>query len=266
MLTNSNSSWYTYTTSDPYFGESPEGHITVNRNRVKVYDDKVYLKPHTDFELELNNPCQGRVLVKIWINEKLISPSGLILDSESSNYLERYIDSDRKFNFKTFMVDDVDETEQQRERNGKVKIKFYKEKQPNLTWTFDPYISQPRSFDPHHPTIRYSSGTTTGNLTGDNNVTYTSSNVTTTSFGNPKSVVNEVETGRIEEGGKSNQHLETGVGDFETWSFKTVEYHLVPESTKPPQNISQIRTYCSECGMRIRKSSWKYCPQCGEKL
>jgi hypothetical protein len=29
---------------------------------------------------------------------------------------------------------------------------------------------------------------------------------------------------------------------------------------------SQIRQYCPECRCRIRKSSWKWCPQCGEEL
>lgn len=258
------SNWNSCTIWDPYYGTNPEVYVTINRNRVKIYDDKVYLKPHTDFEFEFNNPCNGRVLAKIWINEKLISSSGIILDSNSSNYLERYIDSNRKFNFKTFHVDDVEDTERQRERNGKVKIKFYKEEQPNITWTYDSYQSQPRGFNPDHPTIRYSNSGGTGNLFTDNDVTYSSgyAKVTPTSM----NVSKQVETGRIEEGGKSKQNLTTTTGNFESTSFHTVEYHLVPESTKPPQDISQIRTYCPECGMRVRKSSWKYCPQCGENL
>lgn len=244
-----------YVQTDPYLGKTPKMHITINRNRVKVYDgDKVYLKPDTDFELEFNNPAHGRLLVKIWMNNKLISDSGLILDKNSSNYLERYIDSDRKFNFKTFMVDDVEATEKQRERNGKIRVEFYKERQPNITWTYytQSYFSQPTPFD--NPHITYGSDTTgvrSANL---------NSSIQPTSF------VNQVESGRVEEGGKSDQEFITSTGDFEYSSFYSIEYHLIPESNKPPKEISKIRTYCSECGIRIRKSSWKFCPQCGEKL
>lgn len=265
----STSNWNSYTIFDPYQGAPPEVYVTINRNRIKVYDNnKVYLKPHTDFELEFNNPTGGRVLAKIWINDKPVSNSGLILDSNSTNYLERFIDIDRKFNFKTFMVDDVNATKQQRERNGKVKIEFYKEKQPNISWTFDGtsntnYFSQPRGFEPSDHTIRYSNSSGNTNSEWGGSVTTSKVNdVTPTSMNLSK----QVETGRIEEGEKSNQELVTSSGDFEYSPYHTVEYHLVPESTKPPKNISQVRTYCPECGMRVRKSSWKYCPQCGEKL
>jgi rRNA maturation endonuclease Nob1 len=29
---------------------------------------------------------------------------------------------------------------------------------------------------------------------------------------------------------------------------------------------SEIRNYCNECGIRIRKSSWKFCPECGNEI
>jgi len=74
-----------------------------------------------------------------------------------------------------------------------------------------------------------------------------------------------VETGRVMEGGNSSQKFHTTTGDFFSAPFHTVEFQLLPESTKPIE-ITQIRNYCPECGLRIRKSSWKYCPTCGAEL
>ena len=75
----------------------------------------------------------------------------------------------------------------------------------------------------------------------------------------------EIETGRIEAGSASNQYFNTYYGSFESWYFASVEYKLLPESTKPIE-ANKIRNYCSCCGNRIRKSSWKFCPNCSTKL
>ena len=36
----------------------PEAHITVNKNRVKQYNQNVYMKANTEYEIELFNPTQ----------------------------------------------------------------------------------------------------------------------------------------------------------------------------------------------------------------
>lgn len=74
-----------------------------------------------------------------------------------------------------------------------------------------------------------------------------------------------VETGRIEKGDVSSQTFGNYYGDFESYSFATTEYHLMPESQKPVE-VKEIRQYCPGCRTRVKKSSWKFCPSCGESL
>lgn len=237
---------------------NPTVDITVNRNPIKNYNGKVYLKQNTDFEFRFQNPNSIRLLAKIKINGKLISPSGLIVNSNSTNFLERYLDSDRKFNFKTFMVDDVDETKEQRERNGKIEVDFYKEKTHQIPFKTTITYDGGTPYQPDYNDRWYSNPSTFG---GDSVMTPTSfsSNVNTS-----RSFTSQVETGRVDEGDKSNQKIVEGSGEFEYFPFYTGKFQILPESHRP-QEMSQIRNYCSECGMRIRKSSWKFCPQCGKK-
>jgi hypothetical protein len=98
------------------------------------------------------------------------------------------------------------------------------------------------------------------------NVSFTSgvtSGVVSTS--NSAYNVKSVETGRVAEGGKSNQEFSNTSGNFSDYAWNTYELHLLPESLKAIE-ASDIRNYCGECGVRIRKSSWKFCPNCGEAL
>lgn len=242
---------------------NPEAHITINRNRLKKYGDKYFLKDGQQFEIELKNPLANRVLVHIEMNGKRISESGLVLPSSNvSHYIERYIDEARKFKFKTFMVDDVEATEEARERNGLIKVEFFRENVPVIQ-TY-PYVS--------NLTDTYTGGYVTNTTTNDlktKGITYTTAGMNITpissmyvaSFSEPA----QVETGRIAQGGKSSQKFTTTTGDFYTTPFHTIEFQLLPESAKPVE-VSEIRNYCSECGLRVRKSSWKYCPNCGERL
>jgi hypothetical protein len=36
----------------------PEAHLTVNKCRIKNYDGQVYMKPNTEYEIEMFNPTQ----------------------------------------------------------------------------------------------------------------------------------------------------------------------------------------------------------------
>ena len=243
---------------------NPEAHITLNRNRLKKYGDKYFLKDGQQFEIELKNPLANRILVHIEMNGKRISESGLVLPSSNiSHYIERYIDEAKKFKFKTFMVDDVEATEGARERNGLVKVEFFSEKLP---------IPQPRIYTTNSSGGNNTfTGGYTPNLTlkaGD--ITYTTAGINTSvdissmyvaSFSEPE----QVETGRIAQGGKSSQKFITTTGEFYDTPFHTIGFQLLPESAKPVE-VNEIRNYCSECGLRVRKSSWKYCPNCGAKL
>lgn len=76
----------------------------------------------------------------------------------------------------------------------------------------------------------------------------------------------DIETGRVKKGGVSNQEFATASYDFESYPFHTVEYNLIPVSEKKILVADEIQRFCVSCGMRIRKTNWKYCPACGEDL
>jgi hypothetical protein len=75
----------------------------------------------------------------------------------------------------------------------------------------------------------------------------------------------KLETGRIEKGPESKQELKTVDAEFDSTPFHTITYQLKPSSQKPVE-VQEIRQYCTECGYRLRKESWKFCPRCGEKM
>ena len=82
-----------------------------------------------------------------------------------------------------------------------------------------------------------------------------------------KSIKSEkVETGRVEKGKISNQNFQHVEVEFDTNSpILTLNYQLKPISSKTYE-VKEIRNYCLDCGYRIRKQSWMYCPKCGEEL
>lgn len=230
----------------------PTASITSKKSRLKVYNHtNIYLKNNSTFEIELHNPTTSRYLAKIYINGKPLSESGIIVNSGQRVFLERHIDEDSKFIFKTFEVDDVKETEAARAQNGLIEVKFFKE-------LFNT--------SPYHQDIWYYNrypGTSSG-------ISYS---LTTTSFtsattSNP-SLLNETksttETGRVFKGEKSNQKLKSGDGYFNQLVDCIYKFQLLPESAKAIE-AQEIRQYCPECGLRIKKTSWKFCPNCGEEL
>lgn len=250
-------------------------HVTGNKNRIKHYDDKVYLKDGQHFELEIFNPHQFKVLAKISINGKEISQAGLVVRPGQRIYLERYLDVAKKFKFETYEVEDSAEAKAAIAKNGEVKVEFYYEQNlrgnywygNSMTINSNNWNSSPTTtINPN--TFFTTSGT---NLRGSN-VTYTSSNsIGTISYGGTTvnnismPVAGSLETGRVEKGAKSNQQFSEENGTYNWWVNETVIVKLLPISAKPVE-VSEIRNYCGGCGSRIKKSSWKFCPSCGESL
>jgi len=230
----------------------PEAFITVKKNRLKLYEDKNhYLKSKSNFEIELFNPTSGKVLAKIWINDKLISAAGIVIMPGQRVFLERFLDDPKKFQFDTYEVDDVKETEKARSKNGLVKVSFFGE-----------FISRSNYWNGASNTLLLDNTVTnTNTATGmyNGNISFTS-RVSSTS--NSAYNVKSVETGRVNEGTKSDQTFNTTSGNFSNYPWHSYEFHLLPESLKAVE-ASEIRNYCGECGVRIRKSSWKFCPNCG---
>jgi hypothetical protein len=231
-------------------------HLSRNKNRVKSYGESVYLNDLDTFEIELFNGYTTEVLAKIWINEEPISHSGLVLKPGQRYFLERFIDSNNKFKFTTYTVDESEATKQAIKNNGKVRVEFYQKRQlanqPIISWEPWNGTNPPNNWW----TTPYWSGTTpylTGvlNTTGLNsiNVNYNQS----------------YETGRIEMGESSEQVFESIQMEFNSWASDSVTWQILPTSQRPVE-VGQLRNYCGSCGTRIRKQGWKFCPSCGNQL
>ena len=249
----------------------PTAFITRSKSRLKTYGENVYIKSGENFEIELFNGHTDNVMAKIWINNNLISQSGLVLKPGQRYFLERFIDSNNKFKYETYQVDGSGDVSRAIANNGLVKVEFYREKvwsnpYPVLqsgSWTTYPNWNQPIGAPISVPHIWYGSslsGTTTNyvnsTITNGSNadVTFTSSVKT-----------DSIETGRIEKGEASDQSFGSISMDFESFAFATSKWHILPHSIQPLE-ITQLRNYCSGCGTRVKKQSWKFCPSCGESL
>ena len=247
------------------FAAGPEAHITSKKSRLKIYDNKnIYLKDESNFEIELHNPTSIRYMAKIWINDKLVSKSGVVIGAGQRVYLERFIDENAKFVFKTFEVDNVEDTKKAREKNGLIKVEFYPEIQtlPQLQITT---VSRPVFYDSYLYSTdsgKYKSFYSSTSFSGP--ITPRSSALRSRGPLN-EATTDSIETGRVAQGEKSSHSFKNTSGNFTQTPFYPYEIQLLPESLKAIE-ASEIRNYCGECGVRIKKSNWKYCPNCGEKI
>lgn len=268
----------------------PSAHVTVNRNRLKNYGNKVYLKHGTNFEIELFNPLTKRVLVKIEIDGMAISSTGLILNPGQRAYLERWIDNDRKFLFSTYEIENSPEAKAAIANNGRVKISFYEEQNKSFIVSYNPnpnwWHCTPYYGGTSVPYVYGSSGNIVTTVNSPSTFTLGGGTTTNAFFCSTSGVrgsagpngdaglelndtasldMSSVETGRTEMGEQSNQQFGTSFGDFNYWTVADIEWQILPESQKPVE-ISKLRQYCPGCRNRIRKETWKFCPSCGESL
>lgn len=202
--------------------------ITSSRNRLKIYGNSVYLKDKQSFEIELFNPTQGKVLAKIEINGKSISNSGIVLKPGERVYLERFIDSNNKFLFETYEVEDSEEVAKATEKNGLVEIFFYPEQYPSSTTT---WITTYPTYTTNIPWA----GTTTNSAPIPGTINCTLSNT----------VSKSTETGRVEMGESSQQGFTTVNGSFHFFPANSVSIKILPESYKPLESKDARRNYCS---------------------
>jgi hypothetical protein len=263
--------------------EIPQAWVAIKRNRQKIYNgqwkSQVYLKDGQEFQIELFNPTQTRYLVKFKINGNYSSNRGLILNPGQRYFLDRFIDEDRKLAFSTYEIEDSKAAKKAIEKNGLLEVEFYAE-----TTFFNPsgttYWRNPYFYYGENLTVGTANGsftTTTGNSntityggSTVNNISLTSSSTGSanssyfTNSSNYSSIVNDasIETGRVERGEKSDQNFEDGYGTFNAWAAYTTAVQIIPLSQKPAE-AQEIRSYCTGCGSRIKKQTWKFCPNCG---
>jgi hypothetical protein len=280
----------------------PIAYVAKNKQRLKQYGNVVYLKNGDEFEVELYNPTQNKVLAKILINNKSIGP-GIILRPGERIFLERYVLEAKKFLFETYTVNGgSDEVKKAIETNGDVVVKFYKEEEITQSTFYDNIITTTYPYD-FYGTCGNNT-LTLDNLNFNSNNAYNSQNIgsvasgcashaeghsthsshtyTTTScsgelsrgivgeepkersFLSKKSLSKSIETGRVEKGSYSDQTMQKDYTKFSNICIGTSEWKLLPESRKNV-TIDDLVQYCSSCGRKKRKSE-RYCPTCGYKF
>ena len=107
--------------------------IAISKNLIKEYrtsesDRTIYLNDGTEFQIYLKNPYQSHLGIKIYVNDKSIG-NMLVLRPGQSFWLDRFVDQNSKFLFSTYKVEDTGEMRYAINKNGKVKIEFFHERE-----------------------------------------------------------------------------------------------------------------------------------------
>lgn len=268
--------------------------IATNKSLLKEYNVNnkrvVYLKNNDEFQIQLFNDQTNDISARISINGEYLS-NDIVIKPGQRIWLERYLNTPKKFKFETYEVEDGNSAVDNAIRhNGVINISFYRKKTYDnnlITLINDSYITNTNHYVSKGIGGNELYGSSICNtLYSNNNVKYTSStdnlrNIDATvlncdiadysnSFSNTaldlKVETNAVkETGRIAEGSYSNQKFETVFESFETWSFRTETIQILPESQKPYTSDDLEKLYCTECGRKL-KTKYKFCPYCGNKI
>ena len=251
----------------------PQSFITKGKQRLKQNVDTVYLNNGDEFEIELFNPKQNKVLAQIEINGKTIGGGGIVLRPGERVFLERYLDDAKKFLFETYNIDrNNEEAVNAAINNGDVTVKFFDEMVvPYFNSTF---IVTNNPLCNKWNTPFYYSGTSgknpfnndylTTNFLNTNqssSIGLESKEITMSYF---NSEVKNVETGRVEKGSESKQSFENDSSSFNVLPITTNKWKIKPTSQQVVTK-EDLKVYC-DCGFRRKKDSYKFCPHCGKEL
>lgn len=252
----------------------PNAHITKRKSRLKIYNgNKVFLQDGDNFEFEIHNPKQKSVLVKIKLNGEYISNSGVVIRPGQRVFLERFLDTNNKFEFSTYKVKDTSENRSAIDLNGDVLIEFYdeqvKQNYPHLSGgNWNSGWNNINTGTPYWGGLTYTTNSQgLYGTCGVSTMTSTSAFYSSTSPEGPniRSLKkSKIETGRVEKGDLSNQSFTNSYEDFNYYTSKTITYKILPLSTMN-KSVDEIRQYCTECGVKVKKN-FKFCPSCGNKL
>jgi hypothetical protein len=227
---------------------------STDKGRKSIKNGKVYLKDSEEFQIELFNPLSECVLADIKLNGQPISKTGLVLKPGQRFYLDCFIDDNKKFIFSTYEVEQTLESLNAINNNGKLEVFFYKESVVSVrNWRdrFNTVIIE--RYYPSYPTYPYwtttpyyGTGTNIGTVTTTNTTltsnasgSYTLNGNTMAQLNNSSSIPiagslqNQIETGRVERGDKSNQKFSEVDMDFDKYHISSVVIELLPESRKP---------------------------------
>ena len=244
--------------------------IAIKKNLVKEYKNSnsnriVYLNNGTEFQIYLKNPYQYHVGIKIYVNDKSIG-NMLVLRPGQSWWLDRFMNSNSKFLFSTYEVEDTPEMNYATNKNGKVRIEFYPEDErlTNNVWykIGDYTLHNSDLYKSSNHTWIYNSTYGTLNFSND----FTSLNTSATlSYDFPTQNTKSIETGRVEKGSESDQMFEKCDIKFKYSPIKVENIQILPSSRKQMRTEDTVRRYCSNCGKKVSPKD-NFCSSCGSKL
>ncbi len=245
---------------------NPQAFITKRKQRLKQNDGQVYLNDGDEYEIEIFNPTPTHILAKIKIDKDYLSGGGIVLRPGERVFLERFLDSNNKFVFRTYEVGKEAVNLGAIDNNGYVEIQFFNENKPTN------YLSGGYGTITTSSSGNWLGGTTyTTNTLGISGTTPTSyyNNVSLTSntFAGPNvRSLNKIETGTTEKGDTSNQQFTSSDRTFHSYAFHNVAWRILPTSRKQYHKEELSILYCGECGAKRKKDTHKFCPHCGTKF
>lgn len=270
---------------------APSAIITSNKNELKIYQDNiVYLNNGDNFELKFFNPTKDKLGIEIIFNGIKKGDSYLVLNPGQDLTLDRFLDEQRKMVFETYTIDGENKNAIEAiKENGLITFNFYKEYyndnkyNANINYNFPPKIKKNKKRFKNSKGF-YSSGiqgctgsagsqgyvssnTSTTDTLYSSNLNYFCSTANFVDYSNnfPTFTEKSIETGRIEKGEISDQQLRNVNVNFAPQPFFTISYKILPYS-QMNKTVKEIRMYCTECGYRLRKDNWRFCPKCGHKI
>jgi hypothetical protein len=255
---------------------NPQAFITKGKQRIKQFEGQVYLNDGDEYQIELFNPTPNHVLAKIKIDKDYLSGGGIVLRPGERVFLERFLDSNNKFVFRTYEVGKEAVNVGAIDNNGYVEIQFFAE------YTSSNFLNSGFTTISTNNSGNWGGNTFTTNTLGISGVTNTayysntgtltsgiSSIVSTTSntlAGPNIRSTNKVETGTTEKGDTSNQQFTSSNRSFNSYSFHNVSWRILPTSQKKYHKEDLGVLYCGECGAKRKKDTHKFCPHCGTKF
>jgi len=276
---------------------NPMAYVTKRKQRVKQFGDMVYLSNNEEFEIELFNPLSTHVLAKIKLEGKYISGGGIVVRPGERVFLERYLDDNKKFVFKTYEVGQDAVAHGAILNNDALQIEFYDEETyyaaPNnqsTPWVFHNYLN---GVNPSYTNDFFYS--TSGGSTLNLDVSYknplNSTLTSTISVGNASTNVlgynqngyalgkarsksstedglmrqKTVETGTVEKGSISGQQFSQSSREFNLYARCVTTWKILPISQKKITADELNSVFCVECGAKKKKESHKFCPHCGNR-
>ena len=272
--------------------------VAVNKSLLKEYTNNgeriVYLDNNTEFQIQIFNPYSYVIGVSFEFNDEYNYNQPLLVVRPGERiWLDRYLNNESKLLFSTYEVGNSKEVKEAIKNNGKLTIKFFKEKtysnfyipiscsenniyyyRNNLNKLYNSTCYDNNCSANSSTTLNYcdtvcTTANTAETLGISSFSTTSATSATSATYDNydyqPIKAKGKIETGRIEEGSHSNQKFQNVYKDFESWPFRTEIIKLLPKSQKPIYKNDLTKHYCTNCGRKIN-TKFKFCPYCGAKI